>query len=238
MDYANEYSHQNMQSVSSASIDARVGFIRRTYAHLTGAIIAFVLLEFALFTSGIAGKIASVMLGGRFTWLIVLGLFMGVGWLANHWAMSGRSTGMQYAGLGLYIVAEAILFVPLLYIAANFSDPSVIPSAAVTTLVVFAGLTVAVFITKKDFSFLRTGLIVAGFAAMGLIVASLLFGFNLGILFSGAMVLLAAGYILYYTSNVLHHYQTDQHVAAALALFSAVALLFWYILRIFMYSSD
>lgn len=238
MAFADSYSRENMQSVSSASVDARVGFIRRTYAHLTGAVIAFVLLEFALFSSGAAEQIATFMLGGRWTWLIVLGLFMGVGWLANSWAMSGRSTGMQYAGLGLYVVAEAILFVPLLYIAANYSSPSVIPSAAVTTLIVFAGLTVAVFVTKKDFSFLRTGLIVGGFAAMGLIVAAIIFGFNLGILFSGAMVVLAAGYILYYTSNVLHHYQPEQHVAASLALFSAVALLFWYILRIFMWSDD
>ena len=56
----------------------------------------------------------------------------------------------------------------------------------------------------------------------------------IGLLFSGAMVVLAGGYTLYYTSNVLHHYRTDQHVAASLALFSAVALMFWYILRIFM----
>jgi len=33
---------------------------------------------------------------------------------------------------------------------------------------------------------------------------------------------------------VLHHYRTDQHVAAALALFAAVALMFWFIVRIFM----
>jgi len=75
---------------------------------------------------------------------------------------------------------------------------------------------------------------VGGFAAIGLIVCGTLFGFQLGTLFSAGMVALSAGYILYYTSNVLHHYRTDQHVAAALALFAAVALLFWYILRLVM----
>ena len=49
-----------------------------------------------------------------------------------------------------------------------------------------------------------------------------------------AMVVLMSGYILYYTSNVMLHYRTDQHVAAALALFAAVATLFWYILQIVM----
>jgi hypothetical protein len=71
-------------------------------------------------------------------------------------------------------------------------------------------------------------------AAMALIVLGILFGFSLGIWFVWAMIVAACGYILYYTSNVLHHYRTDQHVAAALALFASVALLFWYVIQIFM----
>lgn len=224
---------QNMQSVSTADIDARVNFIRRTYAHLMGAIVAFVMLEFVLFQVGIAEMMFGVLtMGGQMGWLVVLGLFMGAGWIANKWAMSDTSPAMQYAGLGLYIVAEAVIFIPLLFIAANFGGPEVIPTAAVITLIVFAGLTVAVFATKKDFSFLRTGLVVGGFVAIGAIIAGALFGFTLGLFFSIAMVVLAAGYILYYTSNVLHHYRTDQHVAASLALFSAVALMFYYVLRL------
>lgn len=225
----------NMQSVSTADIDARVNFIRRTYAHLLGAVVAFVLLEFALFKVGVAEMMLGVLsMGGSMGWLVVLGLFMFVGHIANKWAMSDTSIGMQYAGLGLYIAAESLLFIPLLFVAATYSDPTVIPMAGLTTLVVFAGLTVAVFATKKDFSFMRTGLTVGGFLAMGAIIAGAIFGFNLGLLFSVLMVGLASGYVLYYTSNVLHHYRPDQHVAASLALFSAVALLFWYILRIFM----
>jgi FtsH-binding integral membrane protein len=65
-------------------------------------------------------------------------------------------------------------------------------------------------------------------------VASILIGFNLGLIFSGAMVVFAAGAILYQTSNVARYYRTDQYVAAALALFASVALLFWYVLRIFL----
>lgn len=223
---------QVWNSVSTASTDERVAFIRKTYAHLLFAILAFVGIEVALFATGLAEVIAQAMLS--VSWLLVLGLFMGVGWLADWWAHKDTSPGLQYMGLILYVVAEAIIFVPILFIASAYSDPSVIPSAAVTTLLVFAGLTVSVFVTKKDFSFLRTGLMIAGFLAIGLIVAASLFGFSLGLLFSVAMAALAAGYILYYTSNVLHHYNTNQHVAASLALFSAVALLFWYILRIFM----
>ena len=55
------------------------------------------------------------------------------------------------------------------------------------------------------------------------------------LLFCGALVILACGFILYDTSNVLHHYRTDQHVGAALELFASLALLFYYILRISIY---
>jgi len=48
------------------------------------------------------------------------------------------------------------------------------------------------------------------------------------------MVALSCGYIIFQTSNLLHQYRTDQPVAAALALFASVALLFWYIVQILM----
>jgi FtsH-binding integral membrane protein len=67
---------------------------------------------------------------------------------------------------------------------------------------------------------------------MGLIVVSIIFGFTLGVLFSGAMIIFAAASILYTTHRVMHEYTTGQHVAASLALFAGVALLFWYIVQI------
>jgi FtsH-binding integral membrane protein len=227
--------HGNLHSVSSADIEARVSFIRRTYAHLTGAIFAFIFLEGLLFMSGADEMIAGVLtMGGGMGWMVVLMAFMGVGHFANKFAMSNVSRGMQYFGLGLYVVAEAIIFVPLLYMAVHYSDNTVIPMAGAVTLIVFAALTVFVFMTKKDFSFLGPFLFVASIVAIGAIFLGLAFGWSLGLLFSAAMVLLASGYILYSTSNVLLHYRTDQHVAAALSLFASVALLFFYILRIFM----
>jgi FtsH-binding integral membrane protein len=221
-------------AVALAGVDERVGFIRRTYAHLGGAIAAFVLLEYLLFQMPLHKQLVAAMAGTRYGWLVVLGLFMVAGWLAEKWARSDVSPGLQYMGLGLYVIAQAIIFLPLLYVAAYYSDPSVIPTAALLTLTVFAGLTGTVFITRKDFTFLGKALSLGGFAALGIIVAGILFGFSLGLWFSAAMVLLAAGYVLYYTSGVLYHYRTHQHVAAALALFAAIALLFWYILRLVM----
>ena len=63
-------------------------------------------------------------------------------------------------------------------------------------MVVFTGLTGIVFLTGKDFSFLRTALWLGGLVAMGCVIASVIFPqFALGIVFSFAMVGLASGYI-------------------------------------------
>lgn len=228
MDYSNAYN----VSAAEAPAAARAEFIKKTYLHLAGAVLAFVGLEAALLMSPLGEVLARGMLGSRFGWLLVLGAFMLVSHVANKWAATAQSKGMQYAGLGLYVVAEAIIFVPLMFVAAHFGGPNIIAQAGIYTVLLFTGLTATVFFTGKDFSFLRGILTVAGFAALGIIVVSMLFGFTLGTLFMGAMILLAAGYILYNTSNVLHHYPVGSHVAASLSLFASVALLFWYILQL------
>lgn len=235
MSYALDY-----PITSHAPADARAAFIRKTYGHLAGAILGFIIVEYlllAVFRDVGEGIIRSMMGGG---WIVVLLAFMGISWLANYWAQSDTSVGMQYLGLSLYVLAEAVIFLPLLWIAAfKLGDKNVIPTAGFLTLATFGGLTTAVFITKKDFSFLGPILCVAGFLAMGFVLVAMFVNVSmLGLVFCFAMVALASGYILYYTSNIMHHYRTDQHVAAALALFASVALLFWYILQIVMSSSS
>jgi FtsH-binding integral membrane protein len=218
----------------------RAAFIRRTYAHLAVAILAFVGIEAVLLRVIDSRPILELMARSSWSWLLVLVAFMVAGWVARSWAHMGSSPAVQYAGLALYVVAQAVIFLPLLWLADNlpvFREQHVIQTAGIMTLTVFAGLTAAVLITRKDFSFLRTILAVGGFIALGLIVCACLFGLPLGVWFSFAMVALACGYILYYTSNVLHHYRTDEHVGAALELFASVALLFYYILIILMQSS-
>jgi len=159
---------------------------------------------------------------------------MGISYLANRWAVSETSVSTQYMGLGLFVVAEAVIFVPLLAIAANVSgDGSVIMKAGIVALGLFAGLTFTVLVTRTDFSWLAPILAIGGFAALGFIIASAIFGFTLGNVFAFVMVAFAGTSILYQTSNVLHRFNTKQHVAAALTLFASVALLFWYILSIF-----
>ncbi len=235
MSYAkNSYESPQFLTAARADVNERADFITKTYAHLIGAVGLFVVLEAVLLNLPFTEALVGSMIGGQYSWLIVLGLFMGVSWIANSWARSATSPTMQYAGLGLYVVAQAIIFVPLLFIAEGMDDVSIIPTAGLATLGLFGAMTAVVFVTRKDFSFMRSILIFGGFAAMGLIFCAIIFQFALGPIFTVAMIAFACGYILYYTSNVLHHYRIGQHVAASLALFSAVALLFWYVLQLVM----
>jgi len=217
--------------VINLDVGARATFIARTYNHLFGAMALFTIIEVVLFKSGVAETLAPKMLGVN--WLLVLGAFMIVGWLARGAAHGAKTLAAQYAALVAFVAAEALIFLPLLYLAFT-KAPGAISSAAIVSLVGFGGLTAIVFATRKDFSFLRGILMWGGLAALLLIVFGVLFGFHLGTWFSVGMIAFAGAAILYDTSNVLHHFPEDRYVAASLELFASVALLFWYVLRLFM----
>jgi FtsH-binding integral membrane protein len=233
MSYADRLSYDPF--AIDAARDARAAFIRRTYLHLFGAILAFMGLEYVFLGIEPVQRALFDLIGGN--WWIAMIAFFAVSWLANWWAHSGANPVLQYAGLAVYVVAEAVIFVPLLYFASRL-NASIVPTAGFLTLLIFGGLTVTVFATGADFSFLRGFLVVASLLSLAAIVGSLILGYGLGIWFSAAMIGLISGFILYDTSNVLHRYRTDQYVAASLALFASVATLFWYVIRLLMSLSD
>ncbi len=220
-----------MTPIGALGVDARGRFIARTYAHLFAAILGFVGIEVALFATGLAEVMAMAMLSVN--WLFVLGGFVVVSWAATRVAHGSDSLLAQYGALAGFVVAEAIIFVPLLYVAEHYA-PGTIEAAGAVTMVGFAALTGVAFITRKDFSFLRPFIMWGGIVAMLLIVAGILFGFDLGMAFAVGMVALAGGSILYDTSKILRSYPQHRYVGAALQLFASVALLFWYVLQIFL----
>jgi FtsH-binding integral membrane protein len=225
---------ERVDVASEAEVEERLAFVRRTYLTLAAAIMAFVGLEFAIFQTGASVSINDVLLAwGPASFYLAVFLFMGVGWIANSIAHSDTAQWVQYAALGGYVLAESVIFVPLLTFAENSSDPTVIPGSAIITLSVFSVLTGYVFVTKQDFSFLRPALVVGFAVTTGAIAASFMFGFSLGLFFAAGMVLFAAGSIVYTTSNILHHYNTSQHAAAALGLFASIAMMFYYVLMLF-----
>jgi len=232
--YELEYPASAAQSMASE----RAAFVRRVYMHLAGAVLALIGVEAVLLNvmdREARESVIKLMFGTPWSWLVVMLLFMGAGFVARVWAQSRSAPALQYAGLALYVFAWAIMFLPLLIVAGSRPQfQNVIPQAGILTGAVFGGLTLAVLVTRKDYSFLAPVLTVGSLIALGVIIAGCLFGFTLGLFFSFAMVALISGYILYDTSNVILHYPPDMHVAAALELLADVAMLFWYIVQILM----
>ncbi len=219
--------------VSEATDVERTVFYKKTYIHVAIAILSFMVVEGFLLRI-VPPELIMKMISTKWIWLFIIGVFWLASILADRLAFS-ISKNTQYMGLALYVLIEAIVFLPILYIALVLTDSgAIVQQAALITLFMFGGLTAVVFLTKKDFSFLRSALVIGGFVALGLIVAGAIFGFNLGLWFSVAMVALASGSILYQTSQIKDKYTTGQYVGAALQLFASVMLLFWYILRILM----
>ena len=224
--------HQN-QLVAEATSAERATFYKHTYGHVAGGVLVFVLIESLLLKSDALVNFMLSLTQG-YLWLILLAGSMGATWVAQKMAYGTVSKSQQYLGYLLYIIAEAFIFIPLLAVALNYGGTFVIKQAAVVTGGLFIGLSAIVFLTKADFSILRGALTIGFFLALGLIIAGMLFGFDLGLWFSVGMCALAGGAILYNTQQLKYEFGTQQYVAAALSLFASLMLLFWYILRIFM----
>lgn len=220
----------NYNLISESTDVQKAEFYKKTYLHVALSILAFIVVE-TLLLKLVPESLIISMLSSKFIWLGLLGAFWLIGSFTDRLVFA-QDRNTQYLGLGLYILIEAIIFLPLIYIALIYVGGHVITQAGIITLAMFTGLTAVVFLTNKDFSFLRTALTVGGFVALGLIIAGAIFGFDLGLWFSVGMVLLASGGILYQTSQLKDHFSTDQYVGAALQLFASVMLLFWYVLRI------
>jgi len=216
--------------VAELSAADRSNFIWKCYAHVVGAILTFAAIEVYFFQSGIAAAIAAPMMNN---WLLVLGAFMLASWGATRVAHTVESKNAQYMALGAFVVVEALIFAPMLYIAYTM-EPGIIDSAAGVTVFGCVGLIATAMITGKDFSFLRGMMVWIGMLAMVAIIGSIFFGFQLGTWFSVAMIGFAGAAVLYDTSNIIHHYPQDKYVAASMQLFASIALMFWYVLRLFM----
>ncbi len=224
-------------NVSAA--EERAGFMRRVYAHLIAALAAFVGIEALFQTTLNQEAILGLFAGGRFSWLIVMLVYMGMTFLARTLAYHETSRGMQYAGLALGVVVEACIFMPIIFVARNM-DPSgtLLVNAGLMTSILFAGLVATVIMTGKDFSFLKTVVIVGSIVALGACLLAVIMGINLGFWFAVAMVALMAAVILYQTSQIYRDYPAQMYVPAAFLLFTSFTTLLWYILRILMSRRD
>ena len=97
--------------VAHASAEERIAFLRKVYLHVGGAVGLFLVLETILQAMPFAERVAARMSGA---WLLVILGFWVVGWISSRWTEPAPPLSQQYLGLGLFTVAEAIIFLPLI----------------------------------------------------------------------------------------------------------------------------
>jgi uncharacterized protein len=219
-----------MTPAAQQPVAVRNEYLRRVYGRLAVGLAGFVTLLWFMFSSGAAVPLTVAMLGG--SWLLVLGGFMVVSWLANRLAWSQTSsTAAQWGGFALLVVANAVIFTPLI-VTAELAAPGVVVTAGWYTAAGVAALSFAATRSQRDYSWLGPLLAWAGLAALAAIVTAVLFGFNLGAWFSLAMITVAGAAILHDTQQVVARGVPGGETRDAMLLFSSVTLMLWYVIRL------
>ncbi len=212
------------RTAAEATLPERLAFVRKVYA---------------LFFAATLFAVGGVMLGFAIPDLMIavamhpyIGFFALIGGVMGAQAVRLKP-GINLFALFAFTTLTGVIFSPLLYILGR-ENPSSILEAGVLTVGIFGGLTAYVFLSKRDFSFLRgmvmTGLtVVCIFALLNFFIigsTSLRFGI------SAAALLLFSGFVLYDTSNIIRRYPTNEYVAGALDLYLDAFNIFIALLRI------
>ena len=223
----------NVPVIELPEID-RATFVGRVYQHVAAAVAAFIVFEGLLFATGVADAMRDFFLaGGGGRWLLLLGGVMVGQWFAANAAADLSNPPRQYVGLFGSAGVQAVIFAPFLsYVFDQDGGGATVLQAGMITVIGFGILTGIGLFTRKDLSFLRP-IVMWGFGlALLAIVGGVIFGFGLGTWFSVAMIGLAGAAILFQTQSIVRHYPINGHVAAAIALFSSLMTMFWYVLRL------
>ena len=223
-DPAGGWGSLQQQTAAQASVAERMTFVRKVYA------LFFAATLFAIGGVAIGLSFEPLLLFAfNHPWLMFFAMIGGV-----FGAEAVRHVpGVNLAALFGFTTLTGVVISPLMYYVA-LTNPASIWQAGLLTVGIFGGLTLYVFVSRKDFSFMRgmlfTGLIVlvvAGFAN-ALIVGSSALGFAV----AAAVLLLFSGYVLYDTSNIIRRYPTNEYVAAALSLYLDAFNIFLALIRL------
>jgi len=223
-DPAGGWGSLQQQTAAHATVAERMTFIRKVYA------LFFAATLFAIGGVALGMSLPPVLeFAFEHPWIM---LFVMLGGVMGAQAVRHVPV-VNLAALFGFTTLTGVVISPLMYVVAQ-TNPASIWQAGLLTVGIFGGLTLYVFVSRKDFSFMRgmlfTGLIVliiAGFANV-LFVGSTALGFAT----AAAALLLFAGYVLYDTSNIIRHYPTNEYVAAALSLYLDAFNIFLALLRI------
>jgi modulator of FtsH protease len=209
-------------------IDVRLGFLRKTY----------LMFMVGLLIAGAGAGAGMTVLEGVFSGLHPFAIL--IGFLVAQFATVAvaRIPGVNVAAFSAFTFLEGLLISRLLIATLAIKGVHVgglnIATALVGTMIGFGGLTAYVFISRKDFSFLGGFMVFAFLGMLGFAIFGIFMGMSPGmwIAYNAIGLLLAGAYVLYTTSNILHHYSERDWVLAALALFLDFVMMFIYLLNL------
>ena len=203
----------------------RLSFLRRTYA----------LFLLGLFVTGIGAVVALsveaiLMAVVNYIWIALIlqfAMVIGAGVPRN------RSPWNTLVYFGFTFLTGLILAPILLAITYESGSFGIVVQAFTLTASIFVGLSVFVVVSRKDFSFLGGGLMIALFTLLGLGIVNIFFRTDtLSLAFASLAAVVFSGFILYDTSRILRYAGQMSPVSAALSLYLDFYNLFLALLRL------
>jgi uncharacterized protein len=215
--------------LNQTNLTTKKSFLLKTYLHLFLGLGLFAVFSGLFYALGL-GYLMLNLFSVPFMSFVVFGLFIGASTIAQNLAFTKSNKVIQYLGLAVYALVEAVFFAPLILIVS--AVPQVLLLAIAVGSILFLALSLVALFSGKDFSFLRSILTYTSIVVFGLILVSFVFPALIsGIWFSGFMILLTGGYILYDTNKILREFEEDQYIGAAVMLLASFLLLLWYVIR-------
>ncbi|PYI50043.1 Bax inhibitor-1/YccA family protein [Paenibacillus flagellatus] len=146
-----------------------------------------------------------------------------------------KGKGIGYGFVYTFCFISGITVFPSIAHYTSIGGPSIVTTAFLMTGIIFAGLTLYAYYSKRDFSFLGSfltvGLLVLiGFSLIGLFTGG--FGGTLGLMIAAFGVIIFSGYILYDISQYKHGLADEDIPLAVLNLYLDFINLFLYLLRL------
>ena len=214
--FGNRSAGHALNSPANASVEERLGFLRKVYG----------LLTLSLLSAAVAAYVGRLFVSPG----LMLGLFVAEFVLIFVAIGVRRKPGLNVAALFAFTTVSGLTLGPVMLVY----NAGVIQEALVLTVLIFGGLTLYVITSKKDFSFLSgflfTGLIVV---IAGSLLNAFLFQSPAGeFIIAAGGVILFSGFILFDTSNILRNYDVEDYTSATLALYLDILNLFLFLLRL------
>jgi len=217
-------------TISEATPDIRMQFIRKVYSILTvQLLLTTALSSISFFSHGYRRWIQS---NSWMMWISLIGAIVFM--FLTFW--KGKSYPINLVFLGGFTALEAYS----ISIVTSFYESRIVLEALILTLGIFVALTLFACQSKYDFTSWMPYL----FGALWVLI---IFGFLAAFFPHGKMIelgygvvaaLIFSGYILVDTQLVMRHYHVEEEIAASISLYLDVLNLFLAILRILNSQSD